>query len=250
MSEEFTYQDYESDEKFLAEYNTYQNRYAGSIRESDKVIVSMIKKHVDLNNGRKLRILDIGCSTGNLLMHLKDMVQGAEYIGGDLAESSLEACRKNKKLDGISFEALDILNLPLEEFDVIIVNAVLYMFDDKQYNEALESIKKSMKKNGIAIIYDFAHPFDHQNIVIYETSLLHPQGLRLCFRPMKTITASITDAGFNKIEFHPFKLPIDLPKPSYDSEVVSYTLKEEGGNNMCFRGTLFQPWCHMILRNT
>lgn len=248
MSEKFAYHDYVKDERFLAEYNAYQARYADTIRESDKVILSIVKDLVAKADGRTLRLLDIGCSTGNLLKHLKRVVPGVQYTGGDLAQSSLEMCRKNPDLSGVAFEEMDILNLPADAFDVIIVNAVLYMFDDAQYEKAIESLGASLVPEGNLIIYDFAHPFSHQNLTIYETTMMHPDGLRLCFRPMKKVSEVAARAGFAEIDFRPFELPIDLPMPGYDEEVVTYTVNGQAGNRMMFRGALFQPWCHMIAR--
>lgn len=248
MSEEFSYQDYVNDERFLADYNAYQARYAAEIRESDKVIISMVRDLVKQAEGRRLRVLDIGCSTGNLLLHMKRMVPDAEYFGGDLARSSLEICRANPDLAGVSFEHMDIMELPVETFDVILVNAVLYMFDDAQYQLALASLFQGLAGGGLVIIYDFAHPFVHQNLIIYETSVSHPDGLRLCFRSMNWINVNANHAGFTQINFYPFELPIELPKPSYDSEVVTYTVNTHHEGRMMFRGALYQPWCHMIAR--
>lgn len=250
MFEQFSYQDYVNDEQFLKAYNAYQARYATNMRESDKVIVSMVRSLVEKAGDRRLRVLDIGCSTGNLLLHLKRMVPEADYIGGDLAQSSLERCRANSDLADIVFEQMDITDLRPDSFDIVIVNAVLYMFDENQYSKALNSLHKSLNNNGSAIIYDFAHPFTQQNLVIYETTLWHPEGLRLCFRPMNLVRESISRVGFECIEFYPFELPIELPKPGYDENVVTYTVNTKAEGRLMFRGALYQPWCHMIARKS
>lgn len=246
MAEKFSYEQYVSDADFLRKYNDYQSRYSEKVRESDKVIVSIVNSLTSKINAHRPVLLDIGCSTGNLLMHLRDAVQSIDYIGGDLAQSSLEQCRSNPKLSGINFELLDILDLPVSSYDIVVVNAVLYMFSEKQYDAAVRSISKSLKPGGVVIIYDFAHPFEHQDLEIFETSVLHPDGLRLCFRPMKKVREKLVAAGFSDVEFSPFELPIDLPKPPYDEEVVTYTVNDSLAHKMMFRGVLYQPWCHMV----
>ena len=60
------YERYVNDEKFLAGYNEYQSKYANDMRESDRVILALVANH-----GRGASLLDIGCSTGNLLRHIK-----------------------------------------------------------------------------------------------------------------------------------------------------------------------------------
>src|SRR5579859_922292 len=62
-----SYEEYVKDEKFLAFYNEYQKRYAGQIAERDKVMLGLI---AEKTKGRGA-LLDIGCSTGNLLLHIK-----------------------------------------------------------------------------------------------------------------------------------------------------------------------------------
>lgn len=245
MTDDFSYHDYVGDEGFLADYNSYQARYAERIRESDKVIVELLRDAASQADNR-LQVLDIGCSTGNLLLHLKRLLPKADYVGGELAESSLEECRRNPALEGVAFERLDITQLPQERYDVVIANAVLYMFDESQYDHALRSLAGALKPGGRVILYDFAHPFEHQNLTILETSLMHPKGLRLCFRPMKYVAEHMLAAGFRTPEFRPFELPIELPKPGYNEEVVTYTVDASGGSRLMFRGALFQPWCHMI----
>lgn len=247
MTDSFSYRDYVKDEKFLAEYNEYQQRYAGNMRESDKVLVNLVKRFAE-ERKTPIDVLDIGCSTGNLLLHLKKLVPGARLVGGDLAKSSIETCRKNPNLEGIGFEEMNLLALPKAQFDIVIVNAVLYMLDDKQYQQALSSIAKCLRSDGVCLIYDFAHPFVHQQLTIYETSVLHPDGLRLNFRPMNNVTEAARAAGFSSVEFHPFEIPIDLPMPGHDQDVVSYTVNNQDGTRSLFRGALFQPWCHMIAR--
>jgi len=232
---------------FLASYNDYQSRYSERIRESDKVIINLVKEVISEHPNSNPTVLDIGCSTGNLLLHLRNLIPDANYIGGDLAESSLEVCRNNSDLKGIEFEQLDITRLPYSQYDIVIVNAVFYMLDHMQYEQALKSIGQALNLGGYMIVYDFAHPFEHQNLVINETSLMHPNGLRLCFRPMKFIAEKMLVAGFEKPNFKPFEIPIELPKPDYDQEVVTYTTESDEGRLM-FRGTLYQPWCHIVAR--
>ncbi|MCA1952950.1 MAG: class I SAM-dependent methyltransferase [Hyphomicrobiales bacterium] len=244
MSSKFSYEEYVGDQKFLKEYNAYQEKYAKDIRQSDKKIIDIIIRGI---RGSEV-VLDIGCSTGNLLKHLRGALPaGITLVGGDLAESSLELARANPDLAGVAFEAMDIMELRAAAYDVIVVNAVLYMMTEAQYDMALASLHRALRPGGRVVIYDFAHPFQ-QELEIIETSDSHPQGLRLCFRSEKRIAAAFAAAGFASWEFQPFELPIDLPRQPYPNDLITYTRKDEHGARMMFRGTLFQPWCHMIAR--
>jgi len=254
MSNKITsYDEYVRDEAFLREYNAYQEKYSINIRESDKVIIRMVadafSKH-DPAAGR-FKLLDIGCSTGNLLLHLKNLFPGMELVGGKLAESSLKACQANPKLSGIRFERLDMLDLPYQdEFDVIVANAVAVYFYWEEYSTAAKSCYRALKNGGAYLAFEWLHPFLHQDITIIETSVGHPNGLRICFRPMPKVASVFKEAGFSEVSFYPFELPIELPRPDFDQNVDSYTVKSADHKNLCFRGTLFQPWCHLSAQKT
>jgi len=249
MTKDFSYSDYVTDEKFLSEYNEYQEKYATRIRESDRIVVELVRGIVNKAEGDKpIRLLDIGCSTGNLLMHLKNMVSDLELYGGDLARSSLEACRANQDLAGITFQEMNILELGVEySFDIIVVNAVMYMMSDDEMKQALASIFSSLRQGGQLILFDFCHPFE-QHLVINERSKTHPEGLNIYFRPEQTIREAFIATGFSDLQVRPFQLPVDLPQHRDNGELITYTIKSEQGERMAFRGILLQPWCHMTAR--
>jgi SAM-dependent methyltransferase len=247
MNSKFTYDEYVHDEKFLSDYNAYQSKYAEEPRESDKVILGIVRERLArIGTGGAPTLMDIGCSTGNLLIHLRRQFADLALEGGDLADSSLDLCRRNPALAGVTFSRSDITALPADGYDLIVVNAVLYMFDEVQYAAALASLARALRKGGGVVVYDFAHEFG-QDIEILEKTSSHPNGLRLCFRPMAKIRAAAATAGFESVEFRPFELPIDLPRSKDDSEIITYTRKDEHHHRMAFRGTLYQPWCHMIM---
>jgi SAM-dependent methyltransferase len=251
MSEKTSYSHYVTDQSFLSDYNAYQAKYAKDIRESDKVLLEIVRDAIGANRTRPLRLLDIGCSTGNLLLHLKRLFPDLELTGADLAESSLEECRRNPALEGIRFEKLDMLKLPRKDhFDIVVANAVAVYFYWDEYEKALRSVGASLRRGGTYIAFEWLHPFEHQDIVITETTMGHPEGLRICFRPMKRVAELLGNAGFTDIQFRPFDIPIELPMRGHDQEVFSYTVRAADGRNICFRGALSQPWCHLIARKS
>jgi len=249
MSGEFTYKDYVTDESFIAGYNEYQKKYATQIRESDKVILGLVGDHLAACGTKAMpaHLLDIGCSTGNLLLHLKRSFPTLRLTGGDLAEASLAECRANPELAGIEFATLDLLDLPKNGFDIITVNAVLYMMADPEFERALVSLGAALRSGGLLITFDFFHPFE-QDIRIIERSRTHRDGLALHFRPEAKARTALAQAGLVDPVFRPFTLPIDLPRHPDDGELISYTVKTMEGKRLPFRGALFQPWCHLTAR--
>lgn len=239
-----TYREYVADDDFISEYSEYQKRYADTIRESDRVILDLVRTET---TEAPVTLLDIGCSTGNLLRHLKRAFPSLALVGGDLTPSVLARCREDPELEGIEFAELDILDLPAARYDVVVANAVLYLLQDDEYARAAESVAASLRAGGTFIAFDFFHPFE-QDLAIRETSRTHPEGLTLHFRPFSQARAVFERAGFDRVEFHPFEIPVDLERPTDDAEILSYTVPAADGRRLLYRGTLFQPWCHFVAR--
>lgn len=236
-----SYDHYVKDEKFLAFYNDYQKRYAGEIAERDKVMLGLI---AEKTQGRG-SLLDIGCSTGNLLLHIKRAFPEMVLTGGELAESSLTVARANPDLAGIEFRTMDMLSIP-GRYDCIVANAVTYLFDWPEYERAIQSIASALKPGGVFVSFDWYHPFPGQDIAIREITPGHPDGITIHSRSLDRVGRIFDKAGLDNFEFHPFIIPIDLPEPEDKSgDPVTYTVKLDNGNRLCMRGSLYQPWCHV-----
>lgn len=251
------YEEYVRDETFMADYLAYQERYAAEPRESDRVLVSLVGEAVAAvrSRGREPLVIDIGCSTGNLLRHLRAALPDVELAGGEYSPESLEVCRVDPALAGMAFEEMDVVALGREgAFDVAVVNAVLYLLDRQQFAAAIAGLGAALREGGSLVVFDFFHPFP-QDLAIVETSRSHPDGLPLHFRPMRDVEALLLDAGFAEVRFEPFEIPIDLaPGTTFGEnasgfeDLNSYTVPTVDGRRLLFRGSLFQPWCHLVAR--
>ena len=239
------YKEYVADREFISDYSAYQQKYAEQIRESDRVVVDIVRELAAGEQG--VRVLDVGCSTGNLLRHLKNLVPGLDLTGADLTPEVLDGCRADPELEGISFEEMDLLDLPEGRFDVVISNAVLYLMSDEEYERAAASVAAALRPGGSFVAFDFFHEFE-QELEIRETSRTHPRGLMLHFRPRASAARVFREAGFEATDFRPFEIPIDLPRHPDDGELISYTRAGADGERLLFRGALYQPWCHLVAR--
>lgn len=241
------YLSYVSDEALIAKYSQYQAKYTRDPRESDKLSIQILKGLLGAGDG--CRILDVACSTGNFVRHLRRAIPAARLVGSDLSVDFVDRCRADESLRDIEFRVLDCLSIGGQgQFDAITANAVTCLFNWADYRKALSSISDSLKVGGYYVGFEWISPFAVQDLTIVETNEWNPDGLTMYWRPMAKVESALRAAGFSSVEFRPFVLPIDLPFPGYDEDVVTYTRKDEHGERMAFRGVLFQPWCHLIAR--
>ena len=247
------YLNYTSDDELARVYGEYQKKYAENPRESDKKTAQLVIRCLkDMSIGdRAPRILDIGCSTGNFMRHLRAVLPDAAIIGGDLMVPVIEQCRKDPTLKGMPFEVMDVFDIPsAQPFDVITANAVNVYFEADEYRRAAASIAKALRPGGALIAYEWVCPGNEQR-KITETSAWHPNGLTFWFRAEAIVDSAFRGAGFAEVSVEHFELPIDLPPPApgsvAEASLETYTLKElETGRRMMFRGTLYQPWAHIL----
>lgn len=247
MQTEPTYRDYVTDQTFQHGYGEYQQRYATNIRESDRVLIELVRGLAARRQGKgPVSLLDVGCSTGNLLLHLKRLVPELELTGGDMVPAILAENRKNPNLAGARFEEIDMLDIPhAGRFDLVTANAVVYLFREPEFDRALASVAKALKPGGWFLAFDWFHPYE-QELAILEKSETHPDGLLIHARPYSRVTAALHKHGLINADFKPFAIPIDLENPAAAADMRSYTVSAADGRRLLFRGTLFQPWCHLV----
>ena len=242
------YHEYVADEDFAAGYTDYQRRYALEPRESDRVLIAHVTAALAerIGGGAPARVLDVGCSTGNLMRHLARALPEAELWGGELMPEALALCRSAPDLKGMTFVEMDLLDIGhAETFDIVVVNAVLYLFGDDDLARALSSVARALAPGGSLVAFDMFHPFE-QHLTVREASLTHPEGLVLHLRPYSVLRGAAARAGLGEPSIHPFAIPIDLPRPASDDDIVSFTVPTAAGERLLFRGALAQPWCHVV----
>lgn len=223
-------------------YAEYQARYAHTIRESDKVLIELVRAVV---GDRPASLLDMGCSTGNLLGHLCRTMPNLSLTGADIVESIIAECRADPRLEGVEFLALDALDLDIQrEFDVVVANAVLMFFAPDEFEQAVAGLGALLRSGGLLVAFDFFHPFD-QEVAIVETSASFPEGLRYFFRSESQTRRALEMAGLVDPVFRPFSVPLDLERPRDRADISTWTVRTDAADRLSFRGTVFQPWCHL-----
>jgi SAM-dependent methyltransferase len=245
MAQKSSYLDYVTDDAHMQDYRKHQGQYTAKMRESDRVLIDLIAGRLGAGGAAGKTLVDVGCSQGNLLLHLKGLLPGLKLEGVDLAAQILAQNRANPALSGIEFTERDMLAMPDDrQYDIVVANAALMFFDDDQFRRAVLNLAKITRKGGSFVAFDYFHPWE-QEITLTETSVLHPQGLTFSMRSYKTVRAAFGAAGLSAPEFQPFLMPFDLPRSEDPSNVNSYTVGTAQGR-LSFRGAVCQPWCHAV----
>ncbi|HSH36076.1 class I SAM-dependent methyltransferase [Schnuerera sp.] len=99
-----------------------------------------------------MKILDVGCGTGNFSIKLAEM--GCKVVGIDISEQMLNKARKKSKDKGldIEFHSMDIynINFPNESFDGVFSMAAFEFIKEPQ--KAYDEMYRVLKKNGNLLI--------------------------------------------------------------------------------------------------
>ena len=101
--------------------------------------------------GRKLRgrFLDIGCSTGDLTMYLKEKHDFEHALGIDFVEPAIELARFRYPDTEFEVGVLPGLRFSSEVFDLVVASEVLYYLDDEGQHKAVTEIARVLKQNGL-----------------------------------------------------------------------------------------------------
>lgn len=225
------YDSYANDPDHMPDYIAYQARYRQAPRESDKVLIGMLA-------GVTGDVLDIGCSTGNLLFHIRREHPHLRLVGGDLSKIQIQACMQDRSLEGIRFEEMDIRSLRHAAYSAVIANATIAVLRESELDECFAGFRRILRPGGRLLIFDYMHPFA-QEIHIVEKSAAFPDGIALHFKSYGLVRRLLGKCGFIRERFAPFVMPFELPFNGYES-VQTYTKNGES-----FRGAIYQPWCHL-----
>lgn len=135
-------------DKAAKEYDSWYETKLGSF--VDKVETALAFDMIKLHPGMK--ILDVGCGTGNFSIKLAR--KGCKVIGIDISEEMLDIARKKAKQKGldIEFHNMDIYNLSFQDnsFDAAFSMAA-FEFIDRPLT-ALDEMLRVVKDKGQVLI--------------------------------------------------------------------------------------------------
>lgn len=117
-------------------------------RDTQKLCVDFLERFA-----RSGRIYDLGCSTGNMLLALREHVSG-ELIGLDSAPAMIEKARAKASAYGaaISFACADIMDFSYERAQGVIANYTLQFIRPPLRLKLLTRIHATLESKGILLL--------------------------------------------------------------------------------------------------
>ncbi|MDE6407012.1 MAG: class I SAM-dependent methyltransferase [Anaeroplasmataceae bacterium] len=122
-----------------------------------------------------MKILELGCGTGEMWKNNISLLNKcSEVVLTDLSEGMVETARNNiGNLDNVTYQVVDIQDIPFEanSFDIVIANMMLFLVPNMK--KGLSEVKRVLKKEGRF----YCATFGEHGIVQYIAHLLKPYGV-------------------------------------------------------------------------
>lgn len=128
--------------------------------------------HAELADG--LRILEIGCGTGNVTLRAKRAAPGADVVATD--PDPLALARAQRKVAGVRFERAYAQQLPFAdgEFDRVLSSMMLHHLDDDVKGAAAAEMYRVLRPGGIVHIVDIGGPMTASDGFMARRMLRNP----------------------------------------------------------------------------
>ncbi len=127
----------------------------------------------------RCRYLEIGCGDGGNLLPLAYALPDSQFVGIDLATSSIEAACHHKREFGqtnVEFRALDLMDLDpsaLGQWDYIVAHGVFSWVPEAVRTHLLTLCRELLAPQGVAFISYNAYPGSHIRDMAREMMVYH-----------------------------------------------------------------------------
>lgn len=148
-----------SSAQWSASYRTGELDFYGDLEELGRysLVVGYARWTASTTGGRPA-LLDVGCGSG-LLRDRLEGVDIAEYVGIDISEVAIDAARA-KCHPNARFVVGDLMNTELEQYDIVVVNEMLYYAVDPA--ALLRRVRELACRGAIVVVSMWRHSGDYK----------------------------------------------------------------------------------------
>jgi len=198
-----------------------QNRTA--IEKQINIAKSIISNELKDSKKDKLRVLDIGCGTGELVRVLEEQDEIKEVIGVDRSEGMINAAKNHTQVESPIIE--DNIIRPENEysnFDIAFMfRTFTYFYEDIEVKYALKNISKLLRPRGL-LVFDCVN----KNELWQENHI--PKDRNYSFEEPADLSV-FPDAPDIKVDYEGKYHSEDFESGKYSYE-THYCIKPSGGN--------------------
>ncbi|PCJ20677.1 MAG: hypothetical protein COB02_03890 [Candidatus Cloacimonadota bacterium] len=223
------------------------------LKQFDKVYQSTIAFHMWLKSKEIIEkndlIVDVGCGSGSNLIHLDDTFPDIECCGIDINEDLVSLGNTEMKKRNKSEIKIICANFKTHSFKKKPKGILSYSF--LSFLPSLDlglEVMAAYSPDWIAatsLFYDGPLSCRTEVINHSETEDDHPTQCFYNTYSLEYTKKKFKDLGYNKFEFVPFDIDIDLLKPD-DKRLGTYTERLPSGRRLQISGPLLMNW-HFIL---
>ncbi len=207
------------------------------LEEQMKALFTLLKKDFLKHN----KVLEAGCGPGRLIYFLNKFNNQQEYYGLDYLKENVVLARKLfKEQLNIKIFKGDLYDLGKKYkkyFDIIISYKTLPWLPEYQQvmKELISAAKKKIYLTALFIDGNFSFTVKVANLdnktLTYLNTYNQNEFKNFCLKN-----------GATRVNFHDFKLKINLPKPQNMKSLKTYTQKLTTGQNLEITGVVVLNW--------
>jgi cyclopropane fatty-acyl-phospholipid synthase-like methyltransferase len=192
------------------DYIYFEEDYYKNKKETFTFLIDILKKY----SMDDFSLLDLGCSKGELLYHIKnDLPNYSKLSGLDYSEGLIGCAKKQSFLKDVDFNVGDAQDFELnQKFDFVICSGVVGYFDS--LDDLFKMIKKHLHRGGVALVFHLFNELDVDVHVKYRNNKYFDK-----FEPgwnvhsINTAKIALKNFGLSLEDIHKFQLSFnDKPK--------------------------------------
>ncbi len=215
------------------------------LKSHEQKMIELLKS--ELSQDSKEKLLDIGCSDGMFLRHLRSEFASLDLWGLELDDKFIQQGKAQNDQAGVQIMQGDASSVDSStKYDVILASGILSVFDEPF--PILEGWLNCLASNGILIVFGYFNERDLDTRIHYRNHFDdHGWETGLTAYSQKAYQKYFGEKGQVSVDFIPFVPDFDIQED--ENPIRSYTVQTKSGKRLIvIGGHIICNMGYMILR--